>query len=352
MDRDCAPAPWEGGYQSYAFLPGGRIALTVHHGLRTSLAVLGSEGGTTCIRPDLTSLKPYLAALGQDLAVIASTPVTAPAVHLLDPVAETATTLSTPTRRPSPSAAVPALRTLHRDDTDQIHYLLHLPATSRPGAVPLLVRAHPGPTDDVPQRLDWTVQFFTSHGLAVAEVAYRGSTGQGRAFHQALHGHWGTYDVQDCADVARQLIAEGTADPGAVFVSGASAGGYTALQAACRPDSPFTAATATSAITDPARWSTTAPRFQRPHAAVLAGPAGAVRAEEIRAPILLIHGTSDSVAPVQDAQDLAAALALRGADHQTLFLEGVGHYLSAPDSLRRALETELAFYARFTAKPK
>jgi hypothetical protein len=33
MDRDCAPAPWESGYRSFAFLPDGRIALIVQHGL-------------------------------------------------------------------------------------------------------------------------------------------------------------------------------------------------------------------------------------------------------------------------------------------------------------------------------
>jgi dipeptidyl aminopeptidase/acylaminoacyl peptidase len=349
MAQDCAPAPWEGGYQSYAFLRGRRIALTVHYGIRASLLILESDGRTTHPQPEATSVKPYLAVHGRHLAAITSTSLTTPSVVLLDPTEQTGTRLSADPSHPSLSVTAPQSRTLNRAG-DQIHYLLHVPRTTGRGPVPLLVRAHPGPTDDIPQRLDWTVQFFTSGGFAVAEVAYRGSTGQGRAFRQALHGHWGTFDVQDCADVARHLVSAGTAAPDALFLTGASAGGYTALQAASRLDSPFTAVTATSAIFDPAHWSTTAPRFQRPHAAILAGTAGAVRAEEIRMPVLLIHGTADAIAPVQDAHNLADALHARGADHETLFLPGVDHYLSTPHSLRQALETELAFYARITAR--
>jgi hypothetical protein len=44
MDHDCAPAPWEAGYWSFAFLPGGKVALTVQDGLSHGLAVAGIGG--------------------------------------------------------------------------------------------------------------------------------------------------------------------------------------------------------------------------------------------------------------------------------------------------------------------
>jgi dipeptidyl aminopeptidase/acylaminoacyl peptidase len=134
-----------------------------------------------------------------------------------------------------------------------------------------------------------------------------------------------------------------------VFITGASAGGYTALQAVSRPG-PFTGATAVSAIIDPVGWTQTAPRFQRPHAAHLAGPAGAVQADRVGAPVLIIHGTADTIAPVEDAKALAKQLTDRGAHHASLFLDGVGHYLSDPASLEAALESELAFYCGLIAE--
>ncbi|WP_344638269.1 S9 family peptidase [Kitasatospora cystarginea] len=347
MEADCAPAPWEGGYQSYTFTSSGEVLLTVHDGIRTELVSVNRNGALIRRATNLTSMKPYVAALGEQAFIIGSTPTSRPSVRAVD--------LSEP-RQPAlpitgdskgegtagPPASPPAVRTV-RTDRSSVRYLLHVPDGGLPA--PLIVRAHPGPTDDVPLRLDWSVQFFVSRGFAVAEVAYRGSTGQGRAFRQSLHGHWGEYDVEDCAAVAYHLLESGDTLPKAVFITGASAGGYTALHAACRTD-PFTAATATSAIIDPARWEKAVPRFQRPHAAILAGPAGEIRAEAVRRPVLLIHGTADEIAAADDAQRLAEGLEALGRPYETLFLDSVGHYLSAPAALEQALLAELGFYER------
>ncbi|MFD5087343.1 prolyl oligopeptidase family serine peptidase [Kitasatospora sp. NPDC058406] len=346
MDADCAPAPWEGGYRSYAFTDSGPIVLTVHDGIGTELVSVDRGGLLIRHATDLTSIKPYVAALGDDVFLIGSTPASRPSVRMID--------LGLPGERPAlpigpgisgipgPQVLPPTIRTVRSGELS-IRFLLHQPDGGLPA--PLIVRAHPGPTDDVPLRLDWAVQFFVSCGFAVAEVAYRGSTGQGRVFRQSLHGHWGEYDVEDCATVARHLLETGQAQRDAVFIAGASAGGYTALQAACR-QGPFTAATATSAIIDPARWEKVVPRFQRPHAAILSGPAGAVRAEAVRIPVLLIHGTADEIAAVDDTRRLVKDLATLGRPHRALLLEGVGHYLSAPTALEHALLAELDFYDR------
>lgn len=342
MDRDCAPAPWEAGYRSYVFLPGGKIALTVQHGLSHGLVVAGADGTLGTVDVPLTYIKPYLAAVPGGLAVIGSAPARPPAVFSIDVTSGTAKDVS-----PAPSAAAlqaTAGEKCRLPHGDTLRFLLHRPGGG--GPFPLIIRAHAGPTDEVRDRLDWTKEFFVAHGFAVAEVAYRGSAGLGRAFRTALNGHWGTYDVQDCLTVADALLAGGTALPGAVFLSGSSAGGYTALQAACVPGAPLTAVTAISAITDPARWAVTAPRFQRPHARTLAGPAGKVRADRVRVPVLIVHGRADDVAPAADAERLADELRPRDPLHEGLFFDGVGHYLSAPEALSQALQAELAFYRR------
>jgi dipeptidyl aminopeptidase/acylaminoacyl peptidase len=348
IDQDCAAAPWEGGYQSYVFLSGGRVALTVHDGLTTALKVANSVGETTSVGADVTSVKPYLAVVGGQIAVIGSSPTRTPSVLLID-ADQTEASATTPLGQPPSGDDLPTVtRTELREVTNgvtKLRFLLRLPLLGRQG-LPLLVRAHPGPTDDVPLRRDVTADFFTSRGFAVADVAYRGSSGQGRAFRKLLDGHWGEYDVDDCAAVAEHLLSDGTARPGAVFISGASAGGYTALQAVCR-STPFAAATATSAIINPACWATRVPRFQRPHAAILEGPAGAVRAERVTRPVLLIHGSDDAIAPAEDAMALAEQLRSRDSRHRALFLEDGGHYLSHPRCREAALTAEWEFYRQF-----
>jgi dipeptidyl aminopeptidase/acylaminoacyl peptidase len=342
MDRDCAPAPWESGYRSFAFLPGGRIALTVQHGLSHGLAVVGADGTTGAVEVPLTSIKPCLAVVPGGVAVIGSATASPPGVFRIDLTSGTAAQAS-PVLSAAAIRATPSGK-CQLPSGDRLQFLLYQPEGD--GPFPLIVRAHAGPTDEVRDRLDWTKEFFLAHGFAVAEVAYRGSAGLGRAFRASLNGHWGTYDVQDCLAVAGALLAGGTARPGAVFLSGSSAGGYTALQAACVPGSPLAAVTAISAIVDPAGWAVTAPRFQRPHARALAGPAGMVRADRVQVPVLLVHGRGDDVAPVADAEKLAGELRARDSRHEELFFDGVGHYLSAPEALAEALAAELAFYRR------
>jgi dipeptidyl aminopeptidase/acylaminoacyl peptidase len=338
VDRDCAPAPWEAGYQTYAFLPGGSIAILVHDGLSHRLAVVSEGQEPRLLDLPLTSVKPCIAALGGRIAVIGADPAQQPAVMAVTPN-ETAP-VPVPREGDPPAAGTTSERCLAGGDGPW--FLLHRPDSG--SAVPLIVRAHPGPTDEVKNRLDWTKEFFVRHGFAVAEPAYRGSAGLGRQFRTSLNGHWGDYDVQDCLAVARHLIDSGVADPQAVFISGSSAGGYTALQTACVPGGLVTAVTAISAITDPDDWARTAPRFQRAHARTLAGPAGAVTASRVRVPVLITHGRKDDIAPAGAAQALADDLAARDERHRALFFDSAGHYLSRPDVLSQALQAELGFY--------
>ncbi|MEV7028447.1 prolyl oligopeptidase family serine peptidase, partial [Kitasatospora sp. NPDC093558] len=344
-------APWEGGYQSYGFTGRGEIVLTTTDGITTELLAVDAGGTRRRLGSNLTSVKPYVAVDGGSVAVIGSTPSSPPAIWSVDLTAQPGS-LARPMDLDRGLAAPwtivsPTLQTIETS-AGPLRFLLHEPDDARP--VPLLVRAHPGPTDDVPLRLDWTTQFFVSHGFAVAEVLYRGSTGRGRAFRQSLHGHWGEYDVDDCAAVAEHALAIGLARPGSVFISGVSAGGYTALQAACRPG-PFSAATAISAIIDPAQWESSVPPFQRAHAAVLRGPAGAVRPEHVRCPVLVIHGSADTITSAQEAMQFAKKLATLDQGHSSLLLADGDHYLSGSAPREQALRAELDFYQRVMRRP-
>src|SRR5262249_30350775 len=81
-----------------------------------------------------------------------------------------------------------------------LYYPPHHPDVGGPDGEkpPLLVLSHGGPTSAARSQLSLAVQFWTSRGVAVVDVNYRGSTGYGRAFRDALQGTWGIYDVDDC----------------------------------------------------------------------------------------------------------------------------------------------------------
>ena len=56
---------------------------------------------------------------------------------------------------------------------------------------PLLVLSHGGPTSAASSALSLERAFFTSRGIAVVDVDYRGSTGYGRPYRDALNGQVG-----------------------------------------------------------------------------------------------------------------------------------------------------------------
>lgn len=346
-------AQWEFGYATYAFLDGDRIAVITQHGSRQSLEIL-EHGRLRQLDLPYTSVKPYLSGGEDQVALIASTPAQLPAVIVVDVRDGSTRTIAAvePVGDP-PSLAKPEPFVFTAQDGIEIHGLFYAPWDSSPVLPPLVVKAHPGPTANVPMRLDWHTQFLASHGFAVAEIDYRGSTGYGRAFRNALRGTWGEHDARDCAESAARLAAMGKADLKRTAIWGASAGGYTTLSALIRTNT-FAAGIARSPVIDPRTWRDTAPKFQAHYCDSLVGPwpeasetyrARSVmeNAAAIDRPVLLIHGDQDRVTPAAESRALATALGDRA---QLIIFPEEGHGLRSPDTQRRVLEIELRFLSR------
>ena len=99
------------------------------------------------------------------------------------------------------------------------------------GLPPMVVYIHGGPTSATRIGFDLDTAFFTSRGYAYLDVNYRGSTGFGRSYREALRGNWGKLDLQDAVEGARAVVNMGLADPSRLIIKGGSAGGYTVLNA-------------------------------------------------------------------------------------------------------------------------
>ena len=304
-----------------------------------------------------TSIKPYLTTDGHRVALIGASPTQLPTVAVLDTTAGTLTEIDL--RPPLTDVryfSVPEQITIPTADGSSAHGLFYPPTNpdmnpplgERP---PLIIRPHPGPTAGIHARLDPTVQFFTSRGVALLDLDYRGSSGYGRRYRDALNGQWGLLDVSDCVDAADHLVATGRADTHRIVISGASAGGYTALRA-LSTTTRFAAGTARSAIADLAAWRAAVPRFQRHHTTDLIGPwpeaAEVYRqrsvlhdSDEITVPLLLVHGGSDRIAPLAPIERLADQ---PRTDRVLLVHPDEGHSLTGA-ALAATLDAELALYS-------
>lgn len=94
---------------------------------------------------------------------------------------------------------------------------------------PVLLKIHGGPTASASMAMDLNKQYFTSRGIGILDVNYRGSTGYGTAYRKELKGNWGVFDIEDCLAAAMALVDQGLADREKLFISGGSSGGYTTL---------------------------------------------------------------------------------------------------------------------------
>jgi dipeptidyl aminopeptidase/acylaminoacyl peptidase len=201
---------------------------------------------------------------------------------------------------------------------------------------PLVVLVHGGPTSQA--LADWSVraQAFVQRGWTVLQPDYRGSSGYGRPYAQALAGHWGDRDVADVAAGIRHADKEGWADAARVAIVGGSAGGMTALLVAARHPDLVHAVVALYPVSDLIDLAATTHRFESGYTLRLVGPlpeaADTYRdrspvscASEIRAPVLLLHGSADTSVPPAQSEAIAKALRTAGVPVEHHIYEDEGH---------------------------
>ena len=193
------------------------------------------------------------------------------------------------------------------------------------GPHPTIVAVHGGPEYHDTDAFDPRELAYVDHGFAVLSVNYRGSTGYGTAFREAIHGNIGFPESEDLNAGLDHLVAEGIADPDRLFIEGWSWGGYLAtLNAGLHPDR-WRAVLAGIPVGDyVAAHYECAPPLRAWDLATLGGSPmdlpelyrernPMTYVERVRAPMLMIAGEHDSRCPLGQVMTYAHALRARGA---------------------------------------
>ena len=117
-----------------------------------------------------------------------------------------------------------------RDGTD-VHALLVKPPSYVPGRrYPTLLWIHGGPNGQDEHALvidgyQFEHQLFAAKGYVVLRVNYRGGSGRGAAYAQAIVADWGHKEVEDLLAGVDYLISRGIADRDRLAIGGWSYGG-------------------------------------------------------------------------------------------------------------------------------
>jgi dipeptidyl aminopeptidase/acylaminoacyl peptidase len=227
------------------------------------------------------------------------------------------------------------------------------PSGERP---PVLVVIHGGPTSATTSALNLTVQYWTSRGIAVVDVDYRGSSGYGRAYRRKLDRAWGIADVEDCAAVIAWLDSEGRVDGQRALIRGGSAGGFTTLAALAFTDR-FAAGASHYGVADLELLARDTHKFEARYLDSLVGrwPEEAeeyhrrspiYHVDRIANPLILFQGLDDKVVPPEQAELMYRALRDRGVPVAYLPFEGEQHGFRNAETVIEVMLAELEFYGR------
>jgi dipeptidyl aminopeptidase/acylaminoacyl peptidase len=364
-EADFAHPQWLFGGATYAFLEDGAIACVRCQGAEERLFLLHPEGWEPAdLGLPFTSFGyPVLSARGHSVAFAAATPERETAVVLYDVEGGGTEIVRSSSEEPVDQAYVSRPRPIEfpTGDGAVAHGFYYPPANpgfSAPEGElpPLIVESHGGPTSHATPALSREFLYWTSRGIGVVDVNYRGSSGYGRAYRNELRGTWGVVDTEDCVAAARYLAEQGETDGAQLAIRGGSAGGYATLCALTFHDA-FAAGASYFGVADVEALARDTHKFESRYLDRLIGPyperadlyeerSPINYVERLRSPVILFQGLEDEVVPPNQAETMVAALAQNGVPHAYLPFEGEQHGFRKAETNIRCLEAELYFYGR------
>jgi dipeptidyl aminopeptidase/acylaminoacyl peptidase len=221
---------------------------------------------------------------------------------------------------------------------------------------PLIVKSHGGPTVATSSSLSFSIQYWTSRGIAVLDVNYGGSTGYGREYRQRLNGQWGIVDVDDCVFGALYLVEQGLVDGERLAISGGSAGGYTTLCALTFRNT-FKAGASYFGVSDLEALARDTHKFESRYLDGLIGAYPEQRqiyqqrspinfTDNLNCPVIFFQGLEDKVVPPNQTEAMVTALRSKGLPVAYVPFEGEQHGFRKAENIKKSLEAELYFYSR------
>jgi dipeptidyl aminopeptidase/acylaminoacyl peptidase len=227
---------------------------------------------------------------------------------------------------------------------------------------------HGGPQVYDSVGFDWLAQYVANEGYVVLQPNFRGSGGFGQAFAVAGHGEWGRKMQDDITDGANAMIKMGWVDPERVCIVGWSYGGYAALAGGASTPDLYKCVASVAGVSHLREMLNTERKENGARAAAvtywqkLIGDPGkdgaaidaaspALHADRFKAPVLLIHGASDTVVPIRQSVMMNDALKGAGKSVQFIRVAGDDHSLVDNNSRRQVL-TALADFLKTYIGPK
>jgi dipeptidyl aminopeptidase/acylaminoacyl peptidase len=234
---------------------------------------------------------------------------------------------------------------------------LHLPDGPSRG---LVVHVHGGPTWHSEDWVNPKIAHLRQAGFTVLDPNYRGSTGFGASFREAIkQDGWGGREQADIRAGIEHLIATGQASPGRIAVAGNSYGGFSSWFAITRMADLVTAAIPMCGMyrLDIDYDATEMPHGRAYSEEMMGGTPDEVPEkyanaspgrfiDNLRGRLLIVHGLADSNVGPENTHAAIRDLTARGIPHEVMLFPDEGHGIARRDNLARYLAAAEDFLAR------
>ncbi|NEA27567.1 prolyl oligopeptidase family serine peptidase [Actinomadura bangladeshensis] len=216
----------------------------------------------------------------------------------------------------------------------RIHALVSRPDGDRP--YPTVFDVHGGPTAQDDDSFVPTAAAWVDHGFAVVRVNYRGSTGYGSEWRDAIEGRVGLTELEDIKAVRDWAVESGLADPSRLVLTGGSWGGFlTLLGIGTQPDDWSVAVAAVPVADYVAAYEDEMEGLQAFDRSLFGGSPDEVPdryresspityVEAVKAPVLVLAGENDPRCPIRQIDNYLGRLAGLGLPHE-VYRYDAGH---------------------------
>ncbi|MFC9342713.1 prolyl oligopeptidase family serine peptidase [Streptomyces sp. NPDC057020] len=237
----------------------------------------------------------------------------------------------------------------------RVHALVQRPAGE--GPFPTVFEVHGGPTWHDSDAFASGPAAWVDHGYAVVRVNYRGSTGYGREWTDALKHRVGLIELEDIDAVRAWAVASGLADPSRLVLSGGSWGGYlTLLGLGTQPESWAVGLAAVPVADYVAAYEDEMEALKALDRTLLGGSPDEVPeryaasspltyVDAVKAPVHISAGVNDPRCPIRQIDNYIARLEAGGAVHE-VYRYDAGHGSLVVEERIKQVGLDLAFAAK------
>jgi dipeptidyl aminopeptidase/acylaminoacyl peptidase len=246
-------------------------------------------------------------------------------------------------------------KTKGKNGVEVAGYITYPPAYNPELRYPTILRPHGGPVFQTDAEFDFTSQLFAANGYVVLQPNYRGSSGYGQAFSQAIFADWGNKDYQDLMTYVDYAVARGIADPQRLGVGSWSYGGILTNYCITKTDRFKAAISGASEVLYITNYGHD--HYQRDWNIEIGlpwrnralwekiSPFNSV--EKIVTPTLIMGGDQDWNVPIINSEQLYQALKVLGRTTELVVYPGEYHGFTKPTHLKDRYERYLAWYAKY-----